>query len=271
MKVVLRSEAAERESIRGWLRAGQVYVVLAIEATKYRIETDVDRSHTPALFDAELFEVIDDTPSKHWVDTEADRMPPAWAEAGFWEAYFDGDGEARAAYQHARDRLFLESYGTLRLFPRRRANGTFPLFIELTHSRADLEVERIREWIADWTGSNESSNGAGGAIVSTDSLRWSEAYERPPEITEVTGSRLVVRLESTARAAWWKDWMARFGTELTRAFPELKFGRVHQGDEVLQVYEDKAWMLRHAGPGARRYIEAWDAFCGVVREEPSSS
>ncbi|MCG8417845.1 MAG: hypothetical protein MJE77_07875 [Proteobacteria bacterium] len=108
MKVVLKSaEAADKPNVRGWLRRDTVYLVLAVEssgtsATAYRIESEDNR--TPALFETDLFSIVDNRVSSCWVVVKDENcplqfMPAAWNEDDFWDRFFDGDADARRAYE----------------------------------------------------------------------------------------------------------------------------------------------------------------------------
>ena len=107
MKVKLRPEAAGRDNVRGWLRVGREYVALSVESITgnrmaYRIVSEDNR--TPALFGVSLFDVVDGRIPESWVAVRAERdmvhfMPAGWGEAGFWEAFFDGDPPAARAFE----------------------------------------------------------------------------------------------------------------------------------------------------------------------------
>lgn len=116
MKVQLREDVGERENLRGWLKHGQSYVVLAVECQVhpmvcYRIEGGDSR--TPALFEVDLFEIVDPSISPSWVATHSlggalKLQPVDWGCPGFWERFFDGELAEVSQYRAARDAMLLE-------------------------------------------------------------------------------------------------------------------------------------------------------------------
>lgn len=111
MKVRLKEDAGQASNVRGWLRAGREYEVLAVEAASprgsgslYRIQSE--DNETPALFEAELFVLSDAAIPSNWIvvqepQTPIQLMPASWAEPGYWERFFDGDPQARTDYEAA--------------------------------------------------------------------------------------------------------------------------------------------------------------------------
>jgi hypothetical protein len=105
MKVRFRGHTVEKPDWR-WLTVGRCYDVLAIEPTgrerkpAYRIESDDNA--TPALFEVDLFDVVDGSIPPSWCVIESQGAiaigPRAWFEPGFWESYFDGKEDATKAY-----------------------------------------------------------------------------------------------------------------------------------------------------------------------------
>lgn len=94
------------ETDSAWLRVGREYSVLAISVFGGRILLRIasDDAGVPALFQAEMFEVIDARLPSSWraiLDQSGglDIGPAAWLRAGFWEDYFNNAPEAVAAYE----------------------------------------------------------------------------------------------------------------------------------------------------------------------------
>lgn len=99
-----------------WLTLGKEYIVLGVYGRgatfKYRLIGDDGR--TPALHNAELFELTSSRipgdwifkvyPNKEWAIT-----PAAWATHGFWTAYFDGDAAAKAIFTQVLSALLTET------------------------------------------------------------------------------------------------------------------------------------------------------------------
>jgi hypothetical protein len=88
-----------------WLSVGREYLVLGTygrgASFKYRLIADDGR--TPALHDAELFELTSPLIPRDWVfkvypSMEWEMAPTAWAGEGFWVAYFDGDAAAKTTF-----------------------------------------------------------------------------------------------------------------------------------------------------------------------------
>jgi hypothetical protein len=89
----------------GWLTIGKEYVVVSVYGRGNRLDYRIvgDDGFTPALQSASQFEILDEAIPDNWVfrqfsDSEWVIMPTALAAEGFWEAYFDGDVSARAAF-----------------------------------------------------------------------------------------------------------------------------------------------------------------------------
>jgi hypothetical protein len=90
-----------------WIAVGKEYPVLGLygrgSSFKYRLIGD--DNVTPALHDAELFEVTSPEIPEGWIfrvypASEWEMTPAAWAREGFWTAYFDGDAVAKATFSH---------------------------------------------------------------------------------------------------------------------------------------------------------------------------
>jgi hypothetical protein len=88
-----------------WVTVGKEYLVLGVygrEASfKYRLIGD-DKI-TPALQDAELFELTSPQIPRDWIfrvypESQWEMTPAAWATPGFWTAYFDGDADAKSIF-----------------------------------------------------------------------------------------------------------------------------------------------------------------------------
>jgi Immunity protein 40 len=92
----------ERDS---WLTIGASYYVLEIcrsnDCIKYRLVGD--SSLTPALHEAEKFEIVSNRIPDGWVFQLYGRAdwaigPKAWSAIGFWESFFDQDETAEAIF-----------------------------------------------------------------------------------------------------------------------------------------------------------------------------
>ncbi len=110
MKVILKPKATNAPNVRGWLEQSRPYFVLAVEATSngaswYRIESE--DNETPALFEADLFEIVDPSIPAAWIvvrqgNLPLQLMPTSWSDDGFWERFFDGDTTAQEDYEEAK-------------------------------------------------------------------------------------------------------------------------------------------------------------------------
>jgi hypothetical protein len=106
MKVrVLRIRQPDETKTDRWITEGQQYDVLGVEVTGgkvyFRVESD---QGTPALFESELFELVDGAIPSSWIAVAGTRGgfsldAKAWARQGFWEAFFDREPEAMKLYE----------------------------------------------------------------------------------------------------------------------------------------------------------------------------
>ena len=115
MKVRLRNQLPQSRAaaLVGWLKPDKEYVVLEIEnngCMEYRIESE--DSGQPVLFEIELFDIVDATHPRTWVESSVagEFSPAAWQVPGFWEDYFDGEPTARDSYRCERDQIYRESF-----------------------------------------------------------------------------------------------------------------------------------------------------------------
>jgi len=100
-----------------WLTVGRTYVVLAVfvaegASPKYRIIGD--DAVTPALHAAIQFDIVSGALPTIWKAHLVPRKyfelaPLSWTVAGFWEAYFDRDPVAEAAFREAHRTLIAEA------------------------------------------------------------------------------------------------------------------------------------------------------------------
>ncbi|MBP7052296.1 MAG: hypothetical protein KBE65_14885 [Phycisphaerae bacterium] len=107
MIVKLREESADFSD----LTMDQPYFVIGIEADDYRILNDHGK---PYLYPAHLFEVVDPHEPGIWVteygdDGERYSYPPELNEAGFFEDYFDGVGDALSKFWHVVNKRLSEA------------------------------------------------------------------------------------------------------------------------------------------------------------------
>ncbi|WP_322747570.1 MULTISPECIES: hypothetical protein [unclassified Frankia] len=90
-----------------WVRLGGEYIVISVLACPgRRIELQIvgDDVRAPGLWDSEMFMTVDDRLPSNWVAKVGEGgvvelAPRRWLEPGFWEAYFDRDPDAVAAYE----------------------------------------------------------------------------------------------------------------------------------------------------------------------------
>jgi len=94
-----------------WAKLGAVYEVLDILVESGRVSLRlVGDESTPAMFQVEMFEVVDSTIPPTWTVTSAQPgclyfAPTAWSRPGFWEDFFDGNEKARACFEAERKRI----------------------------------------------------------------------------------------------------------------------------------------------------------------------
>jgi hypothetical protein len=92
------------------LTAGQVYVVIGIEADDLRLLNDQGR---PFLYPVALFEVVDAKEPPDWINEFGEQgeryaYPPALNMVGFFEDFFDNQRQAVATFwQTVNQRLAL--------------------------------------------------------------------------------------------------------------------------------------------------------------------
>lgn len=105
MRVKLNPNHLEVERYADFTREKH-YEVLGIEADDYRILNDEGK---PYLYPRDLFVVVDPHESEEWITeygAEGERYayPKELSSAGFFEDWFEGDEQARAAFQAYLDR-----------------------------------------------------------------------------------------------------------------------------------------------------------------------
>lgn len=117
-------------------------------------------------------------------------------------------------------------------FPRRRPDGSFSVEVSF---KTQHEVDRadVEQWLREWMEANaewvrEWRTGADWAVVETEYLRWSDAFARTPSVATVGRDAIVLRLDATPRAAFWRDWLAKLAGAMAVAYPGLTFERVTQ-------------------------------------------
>jgi hypothetical protein len=95
-----------------WLTIGNSYYVLEIcrsnDCIKYRLVGDF--SPTPALHEAEKFEIVSNEITDGWVFQLYGKYdwtigPKAWSAKGFWESFFDQDEAAEATFNEECHRI----------------------------------------------------------------------------------------------------------------------------------------------------------------------
>jgi len=104
-KILDQFGASTSVSCDSWLTVGSIYLVLGVygrgSSIKFRVMSD--EGVTPALHDANQFEIIAPEIPNSWIfrtfpNSEWQLIPAAWAGKGFWEAYFDRDAAARSLF-----------------------------------------------------------------------------------------------------------------------------------------------------------------------------
>ena len=94
-----------------WVKLGGIYHVLSvwIESGQTMLRL-IGEEPTPALFEAEMFEVVSSIIPVNWVITSPkpgllSLAPNAWNVSGFWENFFDGETRASASFEEQRARI----------------------------------------------------------------------------------------------------------------------------------------------------------------------
>jgi hypothetical protein len=69
-----------------------------------------DRGVTPSLHPIGQFEIVNDIIPSSWRVFQREKGgmffgPSAWSQTGFWEKFFDGDAEAKRAFEVERERI----------------------------------------------------------------------------------------------------------------------------------------------------------------------
>jgi hypothetical protein len=116
IKLLNRDGTPKDGKTDSWLTIGNAYYVLEIcrsnDCIKYRLVGDF--SPTPALHEAEKFEIVSNQIPDGWVFQLYGRAdwtigPKAWSATGFWESFFDQDETAEAIFheelQHIADEI----------------------------------------------------------------------------------------------------------------------------------------------------------------------
>ena len=99
-----------------WIQIGREYVVLAISAYPGRsplLQILAD-DNSPSWWDSEMFGTTSTRIPSVWVATVSDDggvnfEPDRWRERGFWERYFDRDGDAEAIFQEELAKILSEA------------------------------------------------------------------------------------------------------------------------------------------------------------------
>jgi hypothetical protein len=101
----LTDSSGEPVTNSAWATIGSVYSVLGIwierGAARFRI---LGEEPVPALFEIELFEIVDQSLPRSWVVTSPAPEtlsfgPASWARPGFWTDFFDGDRQAVRVFE----------------------------------------------------------------------------------------------------------------------------------------------------------------------------
>jgi hypothetical protein len=92
-----------------WLSLDGVYDVLSIYIEKQgrTLVRLIGEQSTPALFSLEEFEIVDGSIPRNWTVSATssgnlDVEPDSWKSPGFWDRYYDGDGEAQKIFDDER-------------------------------------------------------------------------------------------------------------------------------------------------------------------------
>ena len=104
---IINPATGEPNDTSSWLRIGHEYIVLEILAVPDRRVTlrVLGEDNSVALWDAEMFEVVDGTIPPNWVASvgpsgDLSLAPRRWLAGGFWEAFFDHDPDAISSFDH---------------------------------------------------------------------------------------------------------------------------------------------------------------------------
>ncbi|MEV8376573.1 hypothetical protein AB0P21_27765 [Kribbella sp. NPDC056861] len=113
---IINPATLERVADSPWVRIGQVYTVLEVNASpEHRFAVRLDLGNeAPGLWDSEMFETTDSAIPSVWVAEFRDGgslrlAPPRWLAQGFWESYFENDPDAVAVFEEDRQRIRNES------------------------------------------------------------------------------------------------------------------------------------------------------------------
>jgi hypothetical protein len=112
---IINPATLERVAESPWLRIGQVYTVLEVDASERRFAVRLDLGNeAPGLWDSEMFETTDPAIPSVWVAQfgvggSLRLAPPRWLEPGFWESYFENEPDAVAVFDEDRRRIRDES------------------------------------------------------------------------------------------------------------------------------------------------------------------
>jgi hypothetical protein len=118
-------------------------------------------------------------------------------------------------------------------FPRRRADGSFDLFIRL--SGIEFEQSRLSEWIDRWVTRNQSRTRIweGGGRKRKEVLTLADEFGGPPNIETVTRAVAVLRWPVLPQSKkLWRDWMVWFVSDFVKDHPGAKLDRVGQGTSL---------------------------------------
>lgn len=98
----LDEDTGETLESSSWLTIGKEYHVLSVnmeDSLPIKFQLISDDEETPAYHDANQFEIVTNAIPEGWIVDFVSKShfrlsPKAWAQPGFWEAYFDGELEA---------------------------------------------------------------------------------------------------------------------------------------------------------------------------------
>lgn len=114
-------------------------------------------------------------------------------------------------------------------FPRRAADGTFVVDAVLELA-APLDAGEVDAWLEEWCAANgtwlREWRGAEDKVVKTDRLVLLEAFRRRPTCVRSDVRTLVVRLEGTSAAPYWRDWLAKMVEALSAEYAGLRLREV---------------------------------------------
>lgn len=107
-------------------------------------------------------------------------------------------------------------------FPKRASDGTFSVLVTFQVSPGGAPPgEDLSRWLRAWSERNAKWPGEGGVFADT--------FLRPPApVQSAPDDQVWIRLDATADAPYWKDWLVKLVRDIHEAMPDLVFLCVSQ-------------------------------------------